>query len=223
MVQETQKDTKRRRRGVDQEWLFLRPLEQRGPIGSPAGGGTLMPLVDHFHPPISRTHSWESFHSRWAGTLADLLNEQLPDPRYLVEVQVAVTSRIEADVIEWKLDELEPQGNGVVGVAVEAYTAPAAVRSLDFTFPDDIEVRIHDCREGKTLVAVIELVSPSNKDRPLDQSGPVAVHCKQSAVRTTFWSYRLLRGAYRPPCPAPCRGRPCSESRPWHRPRRWPG
>jgi hypothetical protein len=125
-----------------------------------------MPLLDHFHPPISQTHSWESFHSRWAGTLADALNEQLPDPRYLVEVQVTVGSRIEADVLEWKLEEREHQGNGApVGLAVRAYTPPAAARSLDFTFPDDIEVRLHDCRDGKTLVAVIELVSPANKDR----------------------------------------------------------
>ena len=113
-----------------------------------------MPLIDHFHPPISRTHSWESFHSRWAGTLADALHEQLPDPSYLVEVQVTVGARIEADV--------------------QSY--PAAVRSLGFTFPDDIEVRIHDCRDGKTLVGVIELVSPANKDRP-DHRRAFAAKC----------------------------------------------
>jgi hypothetical protein len=136
-----------------------------------------MPLVDHFHPPISRTHSWESFHSRWAGTLADSLSEQLPDPRYLVEVQVTVGSRIEADVLEWKLEEPDHLDNGLSGsVAVKAYAAPAAVRSLDFTFPDDIEVRIHDCRDGKTLVAVIELVSPANKDRP-DNRRAFAAKC----------------------------------------------
>jgi hypothetical protein len=120
----------------------------------------LVPLVDHFHPPISRIHSWESFHSRWAGTLAGSLSEQLPDLRYLVEVQVTVGSRIEADVLEWKLEESEHQGNGQAGgAAVQAYTAPAAVRSLDFAFPDDIEVRIHDCQDGKTLIGVIELVA----------------------------------------------------------------
>jgi hypothetical protein len=89
----------------------------------------------------------------------------LPDPRYLVEVQVTVGSRIEADVVEWALEK-DPQGNGATGVAVQTYTAPPAVRSLPFTFPDDIEVRIFDCHEGKTLVGVIELVSPANKDRP---------------------------------------------------------
>lgn len=137
-----------------------------------------MPLVDHFHPPISRIHSWESFHSRWAGTLADLLDEQLPDPRYLVEVQVTVGSHIEADVLEWQLDDHEQHGTGAGGggAAVQAYTAPPAVRSLDFTFPDDIEVRIHDCQDGKTLLGVIELVSPANKDRP-DHRRAFAAKC----------------------------------------------
>jgi hypothetical protein len=126
-----------------------------------------MPLVDHFHKPISRIHSWESFHSFWAVAIAEALGEQLPESRFLAEVQVTVGSRIEADVREWKLDEDEHKGNGAIGgVAVQTYTAPAAVRSLDFMFPDDIEVRIHDLRDGKSLVGVIELVSPANKDRP---------------------------------------------------------
>jgi hypothetical protein len=140
-------------------------------------GGAAMPLLDHFHPPILRTHSWESFRARWAVTLADLLNEQLPDPRYLVEVQVTVGARIEADVAEWKLEEREHQGNGLVGgLAMQTWTVPAAARSIEFTFPDDIEVRIHDCREGKRLVGVIELVSPSNKDRP-DNRRAFAARC----------------------------------------------
>jgi hypothetical protein len=136
-----------------------------------------MPLVDHFHPPISRIHSWESFHSRWAGTLADWLSEQLPDPRYLVEVQVTVGSRIEADVLEWKLEDHAHDGNGAGGgTAVQTWTAPPAVRSLDFLFPDDIEVRIHDCHDGKTLLGVIALVSPANKDRP-DHRRAFAAKC----------------------------------------------
>ena len=36
-----------------------------------------MPLLDHFHPPLSLTHSWESFHARWAVALApDAIVEQ---------------------------------------------------------------------------------------------------------------------------------------------------
>ena len=30
-----------------------------------------MPLLDHFHPPLSERRHWEAFHSRWAGAIAD--------------------------------------------------------------------------------------------------------------------------------------------------------
>ena len=30
-----------------------------------------MPLLDHFHPPLYPRRSWESFHSRWANSIAD--------------------------------------------------------------------------------------------------------------------------------------------------------
>jgi hypothetical protein len=46
-----------------------------------------MPLLDHFHPPLYARRSWESFHSRWANSIADQLNEQLPS-RYFAEVQL---------------------------------------------------------------------------------------------------------------------------------------
>jgi len=37
-----------------------------------------MPLLDHFRPPISEHHRWESFHSNWATRIADALVEDLP-------------------------------------------------------------------------------------------------------------------------------------------------
>ena len=33
-----------------------------------------MPLLDHFHPPLSERRHWQAFHSRWASALADDLN-----------------------------------------------------------------------------------------------------------------------------------------------------
>jgi hypothetical protein len=33
-----------------------------------------MPLLDHFHPPLSRTHPWRGFHGTWATNVARLLN-----------------------------------------------------------------------------------------------------------------------------------------------------
>ena len=38
-----------------------------------------MPLLDHFHPPLSMERPWEGIHSTWASTIATQLNQdQLP-------------------------------------------------------------------------------------------------------------------------------------------------
>lgn len=43
-----------------------------------------MPLLDHFHPPLSLKYGWESFYSNWATRLADAINAQLP-PDFFAE------------------------------------------------------------------------------------------------------------------------------------------
>jgi hypothetical protein len=44
-----------------------------------------MPLLDHFNPPLSRTHPWRSFHGAWAAAMARLLNRGvLPTGYYAV-------------------------------------------------------------------------------------------------------------------------------------------
>src|SRR5437899_3892231 len=44
-----------------------------------------MPLLDHFNPPLNRTHPWRSFHGAWAATMARLLNQGvLPAGYYAV-------------------------------------------------------------------------------------------------------------------------------------------
>ena len=74
-----------------------------------------MPLRDHFHPPLFPQRAWESFHTQWAGSIADRLNERLPR-RFFAEVQTHLGSRVEADVAEFeRLDEGEldeASGNG---------------------------------------------------------------------------------------------------------------
>ena len=40
-----------------------------------------------------------------------------------------------------------------------------ATHTVPAVFPDDIELRVYDTRDGAVLVSVIELVSPRNKDR----------------------------------------------------------
>lgn len=127
-----------------------------------------MPLLDHFNPPLYPHRAWESFHSRWANSIADALNRLLPE-RFFAEVQIHLGSRVEADVAEferaaaWK----EEIGNGAPGgVALQTWAPPAATLVAPAIFPDDLEVQVRDERADARLVAVVELVSPRNKDRP---------------------------------------------------------
>jgi Protein of unknown function (DUF4058) len=126
-----------------------------------------MPLLDHFHPPIHPGRPWESFHSRWANSIADALNRTLPQ-RYTAEVQMHLGTQVEADVAEWERSSLAvaEAGNGAAGgVAVRSWTAPAATMVLPAVFPDDLEVHVLDQLDDARLGAVVQLVSPRNKDR----------------------------------------------------------
>ena len=57
-----------------------------------------MPLLDHFHPPLSSQRHWESFHTTWASALADALNERWLPEGYFAEEQVHPSARVEIDV-----------------------------------------------------------------------------------------------------------------------------
>src|SRR5262249_53285301 len=58
-----------------------------------------------------------------------------------------------------------PDGSPVATLAAPTYAPPAAARTLPALFPDSFQVRVFTASGGMTLVAVIELVSPANKDR----------------------------------------------------------
>jgi hypothetical protein len=126
-----------------------------------------MPLLDHFHEPLVPARAWESFHAQWAGSIAAALNRDLPRPQYFAATQVHVGTRVEADVAEF---ESAPGPGGLTngaasGVAVGVQTLPVTQLAMPLVFPDDFEVQVFDTRGGARLVAVVELVSPGNKDR----------------------------------------------------------
>jgi hypothetical protein len=110
-------------------------------------GGVAMPLLDHFHPPLSVVRHWESLHARWASSIADALNRDLLPPDYYAEEQVHIGSRVEIDVATFEGESLGP-----------ALRMPAI-------FPDSLEVLVFSSEAGPTLVAAVELISPGNKDR----------------------------------------------------------
>jgi hypothetical protein len=125
-----------------------------------------MPLLDHFHPPISTAQFWESFHSLWIAAMVEQLNGTSLPRGYLAQAQVHIGGWFEVDVATF---ETAPSGtNGAAeagGVAVEIW-APPTMLAFPAVFPDELEVRVFSTLAGPTLVAAIELVSPGNKDRP---------------------------------------------------------
>jgi hypothetical protein len=128
-----------------------------------------VPLLDHFHPPLYPRYPWESFHGYWAASIGGYLNRHLPR-RYMALIQTHLGSQIEADVAEFERPadaDDEPSTNGPGGgVAVQTYAPPAATMAAPAVYPDDLEVQVRDVRDDYRLVAVVELVSPRNKDRP---------------------------------------------------------
>ena len=117
-----------------------------------------MPLQDHFHPPLSQRRQWQSFHYGWATYLAAGLNKRLPDGYF---AQPSVEIGIEADVGTLR------EGEEATGLL---YTPPGAMLAVVTPVTADrAEVQVFDTHEGPVLVGAVELVSPSNKDRPAER------------------------------------------------------
>jgi hypothetical protein len=137
-----------------------------------------MPLRDHFHPPMTLEVNWPSVHHAWAGEIVRRLNTQILPRRYRAQAEVTLGQEVVLDVATWEQDsgptEVGGSGNGAVATAV--WAPPATSRSTEVTFPaqDVFEVRVHDGR--RRVVAAVELVSESNKDRP-DARSAFAVKC----------------------------------------------
>jgi hypothetical protein len=135
--------------------------------GSQVSVEALMPLLDHFRPPLSQRRHWDSFHGAWAEAVAIQLNQVLPD-RFVAEARVKFGGRVEIDVGTFAENPTAVE-SGAGGVAVWAPPKPTATAPLSFDDPDIFEVQVLSEEGGPRLVAAIELVSPSNKDRPANR------------------------------------------------------
>src|SRR5438105_11915204 len=115
-----------------------------------------MPLLDHFHPPLSERRQWHSFHSAWAAVIAFDLNRQLP-PGYFADPSVEFNIEIDVAAFEDERPSSVPPG----------WTPPAPSMSAPMALITDVvEIAIYNSEAGPTLIGAIELVSPANKDRP---------------------------------------------------------
>jgi hypothetical protein len=125
-----------------------------------------MPLLDHFHPPLSEDRHWESFHAAWAAYLAEDLNRRLPEG-YFAEEQTHAGAVVEIDVgsFEGSVRTAGADGSATATLPPQVWSPPAAAFTIPAVFADDFEVRVISTANGPTLVAAIELISPRNKDR----------------------------------------------------------
>lgn len=127
-----------------------------------------MPLRDHFHSPLDDVHSWDELHGMWPAMMVRALVEVLPEP-YFAAPGVHLGTLCEIDVGTYDTDC--PQSNGAGGGhggLATGYAPPKPSLTVEPRLPkqDLYEVRIYESRRNRRLVAAIEIVSPSNKDRP---------------------------------------------------------
>jgi hypothetical protein len=134
-----------------------------------------VPLLDHFSSDFRRIHSWRSFHSAWATNMAQALN-QGKLPRFYRAEPNTQFGAVEIDVAAFK--------NGTGGhtrpetPAGSTWTAPepALTATVNLTVLDVVEIRILYAGDDLELKAAVEIVSPSNKDRPSSRHA-FAVKC----------------------------------------------
>lgn len=134
-----------------------------------------MPLRDHFRSPVNDRHSWDSFDGGWPMMIVRQLFDILP-PGYVAAPNVHFGKDVEIDVSAFAEDEAIDRitSIGGSGVATVAPPAPTLTLEADLSDQDEFEVRIYDVEHCRELVAAIELVSPSNKDRPENRRAFVA-------------------------------------------------
>ncbi len=78
-------------------------------------------------------------------------------------------ARVEADVVEFEFSPLRNGSSG--GLATATYAPPQPIVSFSGPTEDDVTVEIRDRDEDARVVAVIEVMSPRNKDRPEARRG----------------------------------------------------
>src|SRR5580658_1760551 len=112
-----------------------------------------MPLLDHFHPPVSNEIQWNSFHSAWASFIATSLNDTVP-AEFRAHESLKLGGGIEIDVAALRS---APGTNGAVSSRHSNWQPPSAA-IVPATFPDRFEVLVYRQFGGRQLVAAIELI-----------------------------------------------------------------
>jgi hypothetical protein len=94
-------------------------------------------------------------------------------PDFQVEEHTHAGVGFEIDVAAFQgqtsAEDIPTAGPALATLVAPAYAPPVPDRTIPAAFLDAFEVRVFSTTEGLTLVGVIELVSPGNKDRPAER------------------------------------------------------
>jgi hypothetical protein len=123
-----------------------------------------MPLRDHFHPPLTDRTSWDGFHGGWPMVMVQKLNALLP-ARFVAAPMIHLGSEIEIDVASFD-QQNEKNFTPIDHQTSWQLSDPSMVIETELLKVDNYEVQIFDENHNRKLVATVEIVSPSNKDRP---------------------------------------------------------
>ena len=135
-------------------------------LAARALGNLQMPLLDHFNPPLNRTHPWRSFHGAWAAAMARLLNHGVLPTGYYAVPLLDRDGPIEIDVATLRANgATEANGRNAIP---QTWSPPAPALAVAVELPPDDSVQVQVLADDgdPRLAAAIELVSPRNKDRP---------------------------------------------------------
>src|SRR5437762_6818780 len=101
-----------------------------------------MPLLDHFNPPLNRTHPWRSFHGAWAAAMARLLNQGVLPAGYYAVPLVDRDGPIEIDVAALREAEAPFPGGGAAGPQPWTPPAPALAVAVELGAVDGAAVQV---------------------------------------------------------------------------------
>jgi hypothetical protein len=135
-----------------------------------------MALLDHFRSPLNDAWPWDGIHANWATKIADQLNAGSVPPDYHAISLIKRGQEVEINVATLRDEPAPSSEQGGAATAVWAPPQPSATTPVAFHDDDLFEVQVIRRFGGAQLRAAVELVSPSNKDRPSSRHA-FAVKC----------------------------------------------
>jgi hypothetical protein len=119
----------------------------------------------------------ESLHSSWATRIADDLNDRWPPAEFVAAEFTELHGRLEVDVTTYENagpSATDASGGVATAARPKTWSPPPPTHAVAAVLPASLEIRVLQTVEGNRVGGVIELVSPSNKDRPSERQAFIA-------------------------------------------------